>query len=316
MSGMLFVLQRALTLFVVLFGASVLVFGMMRLLPGDPALAMLGFMASEEALAAARVELGLDQNIFIQYRIWIGNALAGDLGNSILMRTPVLDLIGGRFRVTLVLGIAAMVVALLVAVPAGVLAARWSRGFPDHVFRVVALTGVSMPNFWVGLLLIMLFAVTLNWLPPGGYISPSENLLGSLRSLVLPAIALGTAAAASLSRMLRATMIDALSREHIMVARSLGVPERTLIWGDAFRNAILPTINVTGVVFGYLLAGTVLTETIFNIPGIGRLLYEAILNRDYPLVQGVVLFSVAVFILVNLTVDIIQLLLDPRMRAA
>lgn len=310
----LFLLQRLGALIVVIFGASILVFAVMHLLPGDPALALMGFEVSEEILEQTRRDLGLHRPVPVQYGIWLANAAQGDLGDSIMIRRPVTELLIERFPVTLVLGTAAILVALVIAVPAGVLAATYKGRATDHVFRIVALTGVSVPNFWFGLLAILVFAVELRWLPPGGYVAPSEGLVASLEHIILPAITLGTATAASISRMLRSSMLDVLSRDYILVAKSVGMSRRRIVWNDAFRNALIPTVTITGFAFGYLLAGTVLTEYIFNIPGIGRMLFEAILNRDYPVVQGVVIFSVTLFVVVNFIVDVLYTVLDPRIR--
>jgi peptide/nickel transport system permease protein len=309
-----YLLQRLLALVLVLAGASVVIFLVMRALPGDPAIGMLTLNATPAMIAELRAQLGLERPLVVQYLLWIGNALAGDLGRSFFFSADVTGLLAQRFPVTLHLGIMSLAIALAIAVPAGVYAATHKGGAADHVCRMIALAGVSMPVFWQGLLMILLFAVILGWLPPGGYQPPSAGLGTSLAHALMPAVALGTAYAATITRMLRASMLDVLARDYIVMARALGVPERQVVWNDALRNAVIPTLTAAGFSFGYLLAGTVLTEVIFNIPGMGRLLFESILSRDYPLVQGVVLLNVLVFVSINFAIDALYALIDPRVR--
>ncbi len=309
-----FILRRAATLAIVLLGASVVIFLIMRALPGDPAVGMLTLNATPEMIREMRAKLGLELPLHEQYLSWIVAALTGDLGRSFFFSTDVLGLIVQRFPVTLHLASMSLAIALAIAVPAGVVAATHKGSWVDHLCRVIALIGVSIPVFWQGLLMILLFAVILGWLPPGGYAPPSAGLGTSTAHILLPSIALGTAYAATITRMLRASMLDVLGRDYITVARALGVPERAVIWNDALRNALIPTLTAAGFSFGYLLAGAVLTEVIFNLPGMGRLLFESILARDYPLVQGLVLLNVVVFVLINLAMDALYALLDPRVR--
>lgn len=311
-----FVLQRIFTLFWVLVGASLVIFLILRILPGDPVLAMIGADAPIEQIEAMRRELGLDRALPIQYLDWLWGIVQGDLGTSLIIRRPVIDLILARFPVTLHIAVSSLIVAFVIALPAGVLAAVHKGRFIDHLCRVIALIGVSMPNFWLGLLFIAFFAVALGILPPGGYVSPRQDLLASTLHIIGPALALGAYYAATITRMLRASMLDVLSRDYVLVARSLGVPERTVLWRDSLSNAFIPTLTVTGFAFGYMLAGVILVEVIFNIPGTGRLLYESILNRDYPMVQGVVLFNVALFVLINFIIDMLYVYFDPRLRSA
>lgn len=309
-----FFLNRLFSLAFVLFGASLVIFAIMRFLPGDPVLALLGMDTDQAILEQARQELGLDQPVIVQYFAWLADALRGDLGRSLFLREDVTKLLVVRFPTTLALAIASLFVALCVAIPAGVFAARYKGRMPDHISRVLGLAGVSMPNFWLGLLLIMIFSVQLRWLPVGGYVPITQDPLTGLAHLVLPAITLGTAYAATIMRMLRGSMLDVFQREYIAVARAFGTPEKTVIWHDALKNALIPTLTVSGFAFGYMLAGTIIVEVIFNIAGVGRLLYEAILTRDYPLVQGIVLFNVGLFIFVNLLVDALYALIDPRIK--
>lgn len=311
----LYLAQRLFSLLVVVFGASVLIFLIMRLLPGDPVLAMLGFDTTPEIVEEMRAEMGLDRPLVVQYGIWLRDALTGDLGYSIIISASVVDLLAARFPVTLHLAVLSLVIAAVVAVPAGVLAAVHKGRGVDHLSRFGALAGVSMPNFWLGLLLILLFAVTLRWLPVGGYVPFSEGLVASNLSLLMPAVTLGTAYAATIMRVLRASMLDVLGRDYITAATAFGIRRRVVIWNDAFFNALIPTLTVSGFAFGYMLAGTIIVEVIFNIPGVGRLLYESILTRDYPLVQGIVLFNIVLFVVVNFIVDLLYGVIDPRVRS-
>jgi peptide/nickel transport system permease protein len=305
---------RAASLAVVLFGASILIFLVVRALPGDPAIALMTQNATPEMVDEMRRALGLHRSLPEQFVLWFGTALGGDLGRSFMFSMDVSTLIGERFPVTLHLALTSLAIALAIAVPTGVLAAAHKGKALDHLCRAVAMIGISMPVFWQGLLMILLFAVTLGWLPPGGYAPPSAGLGTSFAHILLPSVALGTAYAATVMRMLRASMLDVLGREHIAVARAHGIPERTLVWRDGLHNAAIPTLTAVGFSFGYLLAGAVLTEVIFNLPGMGRLLYESILSRDYPLVQGLVLLNVTVFVAINFAMDALYVALDPRIR--
>lgn len=308
----LFLLQRLLSLILVLFGGSIAIFAILRFLPGDPVVVMLGSEYNPEVVEEMRHELGFDKPPPIQYLDWIMGVVQGDLGRSYFLRRDVTDLLFARFPTTLMLASASLVVALLIALPAGVIAAVNKGRAVDHLCRLAALAGVSMPNFWLGLLLIMLFAVNLGWLPAGGFVSPRTDPVATLGHLILPAITIGTAYAATIARMLRASMVDVLRRDYVLVARAMGLRPRVIVWRDAFRNALIPTVTVAGFAFGYMLAGTIITEVIFNIPGVGRMLFESILARDYPLVQGIVLFNVALFVVANFLVDVLYTLLDPR----
>ena len=308
----LFLLQRLLSLILVLFGGSIAIFAILRFLPGDPVVVMLGFEYNPEVVEEMRRELGFDKPPPIQYLDWIAGVLQGDLGRSYFLRRDVTDLLLARFPTTLMLASASLLVALVIALPAGVIAAVNKGRAVDHLCRLAALAGVSMPNFWLGLLLIMLFAVNLGWLPAGGFVSPQVDPVATIGHLILPAITVGTAYAATIARMLRASMVDVLRRDYVLVARAMGLRPGVIVWRDAFRNALIPTVTVAGFAFGYMLAGTIITEVIFNIPGVGRMLFESILARDYPLVQGIVLFNVALFVVANFVVDVLYTLLDPR----
>ncbi len=312
---MRFVFDRLGSLAIVLLGASILIFLVMRALPGDPAIGMLTINATPEMLRELRAQLGLERPLNDQYLSWMVAALQGDLGRSFFFSSSVTGLIAERFPVTLYLAGLSLIIALAIAVPAGVYSATHQGRFGDHVTRLIALAGVSMPVFWQGLLMILLFAVVLQWLPAGGYEPLSRGVVASLSHMIMPSLVLGTAYAATVMRMLRASMLDVLGRDYIAVARALGISERTVIWNDALRNALIPTLAAAGFSFGYLLAGAVLTEVIFNLPGMGRLLFESIVARDYPLVQGLVMLNVAVFISINLAMDMVYAWLDPRVRS-
>ncbi len=310
----LYCVQRLFSLIIVVLGGSVVVFLIMRALPGDPISALMGLDMTPEIVAEMRVKLGLTEPLVWQFWVWFRGALQGDLGNSISLRQPITSLLFDRFPVTLHLALTALVISFLIAIPAGVFAAVNRARLPDHVSRIIALIGVSMPNFWLGLLLIMLFSVQLGWLPPGGYVPLGEDPIASFAHILMPALSLGAYYAATIMRMLRSSMLDVLGRDYIAVATSLGLSRRVVIWNDAFRNALIPTLTVTGFAFGYMLGGTILIEVIFNVPGMGRLLYDAISYRDYPLVQSVVLFNICLFVIVNFIVDVVYVFVDPRIR--
>jgi peptide/nickel transport system permease protein len=310
-----FLLGRAGSLGLVLVGSSIVIFLVMRVLPGDPASVLLGSSATAETVRALRAQFNLDAPLPLQYLRWVWAALGGDFGRSFLFSTDVTALLAQRFPVTLHLSLMALLIALVIAIPAGVIAARNQGGWPDHLCRLLTLAGISIPVFWQGLLMILLFSVVLRWLPPGGYVPLGEGFWASTAYVLMPAVALGTAYASTVARMLRASMLDVLGRDYITVARALGVPERRVIWNDALRNALIPTLTAAGFSFGYLLAGAVLTEIIFNLPGMGRLLFDSIMARDYPLVQALVMLNVLAFILINLGMDLLYALLDPRVRS-
>ncbi|MBI4675034.1 MAG: ABC transporter permease [Chloroflexi bacterium] len=329
-----YLLKRSLTLILVLLGVSLLVFGFVRLIPGDPAVVMLGERATPENIERIRAQLGLDKPVYEQYLIFISNALRGDLGTSVLRQEPVTREIIRRFPATIELAFGAMIIATLLGIPLGILSAVKRNSWFDASSMVVALTGVSMPVFWLGLMLIFLFAVTLRWLPSGARLDantqfqPITNsvLLDSLlqgnpalffqgvRHLILPALALGTIPMAIIARMTRSSMLEVLNQDYVRTARAKGLHERGVILRHALRNALLPVITVVGLQVGILLSGAILTETVFSWPGIGRWLVDAIYARDYPIVQGVTLTIAIIFVVINLFVDVLYTLVDPRVR--
>lgn len=329
-----YLVKRSLTLILVLLGVSLLVFGFVRLIPGDPAVVMLGERATPEGIERVRAQLGLDKPVHEQYLIFVANALRGDLGTSVLRQEPVTREIIRRFPATIELAFGAMIIATFLGVPLGILSAVKRDSWFDASSMIVALTGVSMPIFWLGLMLIFLFAVTLHWLPSGARLDantqydPITNLVlldslmqanialfaQGLRHLVLPAIALGTIPMAIIARMTRSSMLEVLNQDYVRTARAKGLKERSVILRHALRNALLPVITIVGLQVGILLSGAILTETVFSWPGIGRWLVDAIYARDYPIVQGVTLTIAIIFVVINLIVDILYTFIDPRVR--
>lgn len=309
-----FIIRRLVSMIPVMLMVATGVFLLLKLTPGDPVGVILGPDATEERRQALRDDLGLNDPLILQYVRWLGDAARGDLGDSLFLNQPVLTSLWERAEPTLVLTLLSTVVALSIGLPTGILAAQNRGKWLDMGSMGIAILGISMPTFWLGLNLILIFAVALRWLPVAGYAPLSEGLWESLRYMILPAITLGVAQAALLARMTRSMMLDVLSAEYVRVARAKGLRERRVVYFHALRNALIPLINVAGLIFAALLGGAVVTEQIFNIPGIGRLLIQAVGRRDVPLVQGTVLVIAAIYVLVNLIVDIISAVLDPRLR--
>ncbi len=329
-----YAIKRFLTIVPVLVGISVIVFGFIHLIPGDPAVAMLGERATPERVAEVRAQLGLDRPLYAQYLIYAHKILRGDLGTSILRGDPVLRDLWRRFPATVELAVAAICLAVLVGVPMGIVSAVRRNSVLDGLSHLVALTGVSMPIFWLGLMLAWCFGVILGWLPTGFRLGTDVQLatvtnfyvldslltwnlpalVSSLRHLVLPAAALSTIPMAVIARMMRASLLEVLSQEYIRTAEAKGLPQRAVVLRHAMRNALLPVMTVTGLQVGRLLAGAILTETIFSWPGIGLWIYEAIQARDYPIVQGATLFIATIFVMVNLVTDLLYAAVDPRIK--
>ncbi|MEA2527571.1 MAG: peptide/nickel transport system permease protein [Thermomicrobiales bacterium] len=309
--------QRLITVFLpTLLGISVLVFAAMHLIPGNFVDVMLGLgpdVSQEQRRAIAR-SYGLDKPVPVQYVIWLGNALTGDLGRSLRTDEPVVDVIISRLPPTLELAFLATLASLLLAIPAGLLSAVRRNGVLDILARVAALIGLSIPNFLLGTLLILF--VSLRWpvLPTTGYSPLSDGLWDNLRSMVLPSISLGALLAASIMRMTRSALLEELKKDYLTVARAKGLSGRAVVLGHALRNALVPVITIVGIQTGYLLGGTVIVEQLFAIPGVGRLALDAVLQRDYPLVQGTTLFIAGSFVLVNLLTDVLYGFADPRIR--
>ncbi|CUU25616.1 putative peptide transport system permease protein [Duffyella gerundensis] len=293
---------------------SMMVFALQKLLPGDPVLAMAGEERDPAVIAQLRAEYHLNDPIPLQYLHWIGNALQGDLGISLRTKEPVTALIASKLPVTLELSLLAMLVALLVGISMGIVAAVRKDSWVDHTTNFVALSGISVPHFWLGILLILLFSVHLQWLPASGYVPLSEGVRQNLTTLLLPALVLGTGLAATLMRHTRAAMIGVLQADYIRTARAKGLLPKRVIFKHAFRNALVPVITLTTLLFGELLGGAVLTEQVFTLPGFGKMIVDAVFNRDYAVVQGVVLVVAIGFLLLNLLADVLYVLINPKMR--
>jgi peptide/nickel transport system permease protein len=310
-----FLLRKAGAALIVLFLASVLVFAGVRALPGDPALALGAEARDPEVLKAIREKYGLDEPVPVQYVKWVGNALQGDLGVD-SRQLPVAETIVSRIPITLELAGLSILIGMLIGIPAGMIAAVRRGKASDYASTSVALVGLSLPNFWFGLMLIIVFAVQLNWLPAGGYVPFSEDPIANLEHLLLPAIVLGTGLSAVLMRQMRSSMLDSLSADYVRTARAKGLSEWRVIGVHAFRNSLITVTTVIGLQLGALISGAVITETIFGIAGFGRLTVDAVNQRDYALLQGVVLVAAAGYVIVNLAVDIAYSLLNPRIRVS
>ncbi len=331
-----YIARRLLNLIPVLLGITLLVFVFLHLIPGDPAVVMAGERATPDQVAALREQLGLNKPLPLQYLVFLGNLLRFNFGTSIITGVPIAEEIRIRWPATFELSVAAMLVAVILGIPAGVLAAVRKNSAVDNLTMSGSLLGVSLPVYWLGLLLVYLFAVNLHWLPPSGRLSIDAGfnfksitgfyvldalLQGNLRvlkdvlaHLVLPALTLGTIPLAILARITRSAMLEVLSQDYIRTARAKGLLERWVIFKHALKNALLPVVTIIGLQFGTLLGGAILTETIFSWPGIGSWIYEGILSRDYPVVQGGVVFVAITFVLINLLVDLSYAFLDPRIQ--
>lgn len=345
-----YAIRRLITVIPTLFGVTIVIFMFLRLIPGDPAVAMLGEHAAEENVERIREQLGLNRPLFLdresleegdfqgfvdtQYFRYLGRLVQGDLGDSIHRRIPIAQTLKQRFPATIELAMAAMILAVAIGVPAGIVSAARRNSAVDFGTTIGALVGVSMPIFWLGLMEIMLFAVILDWFPVGGRLSPTveldtvtnfyiidsiltgnmEALVDTLKHLILPAVALATIPLAIIARMTRSSMLEVLQEDYIRTAHAKGLRERAVLYQHALRNAFLPVITIIGLQTGSLLAGAILTETIFAWPGIGKWVYDAILGRDYPIVQGGTLLIAFIFVFVNLLVDISYAFLDPRIH--
>ena len=309
-----FIARRILIAIPTVIVISVFVFLLQKLLPGDPVLAMAGEERDPEVLEFLREKYRLNDPLYIQYLTWAGNALRGDLGISLRTNMPVTELIAQKLPVTLQLAGMAMAIAIVIGIPAGVIAAVKKGTWVDYVTNVLALSGLSVPNFWLGIMLILLVSVKLGWLPASGYVSPAEDLGRSIQTMLMPAFVLGTALAATLTRHTRSAMLSVLSSDYVRTARAKGLREKSVILKHAFRNALTPIVTISALLFGELIGGAVLTEQIFTIPGFGKLVVDAVFTRDYAVVQGIVLCTAIGFILMNLLADVAYFLLNPRLR--
>jgi peptide/nickel transport system permease protein len=316
MSLGLYVARRVAVLVPTLFFVSVLIFSLQKLLPGDAAIALAGEEGDPAVVAAIRAKYHLDRPVVAQYGIWVGRVLRGDLGESLRNKIPVTELLAAKLPVTIELALCSMLIALVLGIPTGVLSAVRKGTAVDVAANALALSGLSVPHFWLGIMLILLFAVRLGWLPASGYVPPWEDLRRNLTTIVLPSIVLGTGVAGVMMRHTRSAMLQVLSADYVRTARAKSVPERLVVLKHALRNALIPVITLGALEFGRLLSGAVLTEQIFAIPGFGKMLVDGVFNRDYAVVQGVVLVSAALYVLLNLLADILYFLTNPRLRGA
>ncbi|MCC2627606.1 MAG: oligopeptide transport system permease protein AppB [Thermomicrobiales bacterium] len=310
-----YILRRLIQSAFIIWGCATLVFFMLRLIPGDPVVQMLGPEYTPEAAAALRLKLGLNEPLHMQYLLWFGHMLTGDLGGSIATGETVSEIILTGLPKTLSLAGLSFLIAVTIAVPAGIIAALRRNTAFDFAASIVAFVGVSMPSFWFGILLILIFAVQLRWLPAIGYAELTEDgFVAWLERLILPSLAIGAGYSAILMRFVRAGLLEVLGSDYVRTARAKGVRERAVVLRHALRNALIPVVTVIGIQLALLLSGTVVVETVFSIRGIGRILVGAIFDRDYPIVQGVILVIAVIFVLANLIVDIVYTFIDPRIR--
>jgi peptide/nickel transport system permease protein len=308
------VLRRLGSAVPILLIVSLITFGMIHMIPGDPAAAIAGLSATPEQIAELRTQLGLDQPLLTQLFHWYVALLHGDLGRSLLMGQPVAQVTFERLPITLALSAYALVLTLAFGLASGVIAALKQNTIVDQLAMMLAMVGISMPNFWLGLLMILFFAVWLGWLPTGGYIAFTDDPLGWLRTSTMPAISLALLQVGLLARITRSTMLEVLRQDYIRTARAKGLPNRQVVVKHALSNALIPITTVVGIIISLLISGSVVTESLFSVPGIGQLLTQAVLSRDYPMVQGGLLIVTAVLVLVNILVDVSYAMLDPRVR--
>jgi peptide/nickel transport system permease protein len=310
-----YVLRRAGQAAVVLLGVSVIVFGLMQLVPGDPVRVALGTRFDPETYEALRERAGLDRPLVVQYFAYLGNALTGDLGVSFRSGQPVTSTLLERLPATISLAGGSLLVALLIAVPLGLVSATRSGKLSDYAATVFSQIGVSIPDFWMAILLILLFTSTLGWLPPSGYVAFAENPLGWLEHILMPALTVGVVSGSILTRFVRSSVLESMSQDYVRTATSKGLPGRVVLRRHVVRGALVPVVTVTGVQLATLLGGVVVVEVIFAWPGLGRLTYDAVQARDYPVMQGAVLLFATIFLLVNLLVDLLYAALDPRIES-
>ncbi|MDB5874463.1 MAG: transporter permease [Ramlibacter sp.] len=309
-----YLFRRLAAILPTIFFVSVIIFGLQQLLPGDAAQILAGEDQDPQVVAYLRQKMHLDEPFPVRYAYWIAGVAHGDLGESLRIQEPVLGLIIQKLPVTLELAAIAMLIALVIGIPAGIVSAVGKNTAWDYAANVIALWGLSTPNFWLGILMILLFSVQLGWLPASGYVSPFEDLRANLAAMIMPAFVLGNAIAAVLMRHTRSAMLQVLNADYVRTARAKGLDERTVVLKHALRNALTPIITLGALEFGTLLSGAVLTEQVFSIPGFGKLIVDAVFNRDYAVVQGVVLFTSTVYIVLNLLADLAYFLVNPRLR--
>jgi len=309
-----FIIRRFLQAIPVLFFSTFLVFMVIHLIPGDAAAVLAGPNATPEALAAIRKDMGLDQPLLVQYVVWVTHLLQGDLGKSTLSGQPIVKLLQARAPATIELTLAAMSISMIIALPLGILSATHVRGRLEWFISTIQSLWLAIPNFWAGILAIILFSLILRWLPPGGRVAHANNMGDSIKSLILPATTLALYLAAALSRFIKFNLLEVLFDDYVRTARAKGVNDTTVVYRHALRNALLPVITILGVQFASLLGGTVIIESVFSWPGVGGLMIDGISNRDYAVVQGGLLLLVMLFIVINLLVDLTYAVIDPRIR--
>ena len=309
-----FILRRLVLMIPVLVVVAVIIFSLLHVTPGDPAALMAGEDATAAQVEAMRERLGLNRPFHTQFIDWFANALRLDLGESIFLRQPVTEAMMERVQPTGLLTLYSLSLAILISIPAGVIAAVRRNSWVDRLLMVMSISGAAIPSFFLGILLIMLFAVILGWLPPGGYTDIGDDLVDHLKHMLLPSLALGFSAAGLLSRMVRSTMLDVLQEDYVRTAYAKGLPQRTVVLLHALRNALIPAMTVLGITLAGLLGGAVVIETVFNLPGMGRLVVQSIARRDFPVIQGVVLITAVIQVLVMLLVDVLYVYVDPRVR--
>jgi peptide/nickel transport system permease protein len=309
-----YLLKRLAQVVPTLVFVSILIFGLQQLLPGDPAKILAGEEQDPNVIAHLRVKLHLDEPLPVRYAYWVGGVLKGDFGESVRTQQPVLELVAQKLPVTIQLAAMAFVIALAIGIPTGIVAAVGRGTWWDSAANAVALWGISTPNFWLGILLILLFSVQLGWLPASGYVSPFEDLKANLASMIMPAFVLGNALAAALMRHTRSAMLQVLSSDYVRTARAKGLSERSVVLKHALRNALTPVITLGALELGTLLSGAVLTEQVFTIPGFGKLIVDSVFNRDYAVVQGVVLVTATAYVTLSLLADLAYFAVNPRLR--
>lgn len=311
-----YILKRALTAIPTLIIVSIMVFAVQRMLPGDPALILAGDERDPQVIEFIRERYRLNDPLPVQYVAWLGQVLRGDLGQSFRTRQPVGEILVDKLPVTIELAVLSLLVAILIAVPTGVIAAVRKGSAVDYVSAFAALSGISIPNFWLGIMLILLVSVRLNWLPASGYVPFTEDPWGNLQRMIMPAFVLGTGLAGVLMRQIRSSMLEVLKQDYVRTAQAKGLARYVVVMLHAFRNALIPVITILGLQLGNLLSGAVLTEQVFTIPGFGKLIIDAVFNRDYGVVQGVVLFTATAYIVINLFVDVAYALANPKIQVS
>jgi peptide/nickel transport system permease protein len=309
-----YILRRFLHLLPILFVVSFVVFSMLLLLPGDPTVALLGENASEAQRAALRVKMGFDQPIYVQYFRWLTSFLSGDFGRSLRTQEPVREMLLGRIPVTLELTFLSMLLSVIVGIPLGIISALKRNKLTDSVISVIGMAGIALPHFWAGILLIMLFSVQLGWLPPSGYVPIWEDPIANLQLMVMPCLMIGASLSALILRQTRASMLQVMSEDYVRTARAKGASEFQVIVQHALRNALIPIVTIIGLQFGGLIGGVVITEMIFSLPGLGRMIVEGIFERDFAPLQAAILFVVVGTLVINLITDLTYAILDKRVK--